>query len=386
MKKLFKLFVLALICVSLSAVTGLAEDKGKFSTHPKTNDGKKWRVGYYEGGEYINYQQVLTATVNHLMTMGWVEKKLIPPQTGSQTESLWKWLASELKSQYIEFVKNAHYSAQWDNETRKKMADAVIHRLNTRKDIDLMLVMGTKGGQDIANNQHHTPTLVFSSTDAVAAGIVKSAEDSGYDHIFARVNPARYERQIAIFHDIMKFRKLGMVYRDDVSGRSVAAADKAEKVAKEKGFEIISCHIEDISDIAEEKKAVIKCYHELGKKADAIYVSESKSINEDTLPDLVNTLASYKMPSFAQGGSKYVRYGILMSISSRAGFKYVGKFAAETIAKVFNGASPRELDPVFEDPPKIAINLKTAEIIGYNPPVGVFLNAADEVYEEIISP
>lgn len=384
MKIRLRIFVFGFIWILLSAVTGLAEDKGNFSTHPKTNNEKKWRIGYYEGGEYINYQQVLIATVNHLMNMGWIEETLIPSQTGTQTKTLWKWLACGLKSQYIEFVGDAHYSAQWDNETRKQMADAVITRLNNQKDIDLMIVMGTKGGQDIANNRHHTPALVFSSSDAVAAGIIKSVEDSGYDHIFARADPTRYERQVAIFHDIIKFKRLGMVYRDDVSGRSVAAADKAENVAKEKGFELVSCHIEEISDIAEEKKAVTKCYHDLGKKVDAMYVSELKSINEDTLPDLVKTLASYKMPSFAQGGSKYVKYGILMSIS-HAGFKYVGEFAAETIAKVLNGAKPRQIDPLFEDPPKIAINLKTAEIIGYDPPVDV-VSAADEVYQEIISP
>ena len=73
-----------------------------------------------------------------------------------------------------------------------------------------------------------------------------------------------------------------------------------------------------------------------------------------------------------------------MSIS-QAGFKYVGRFHAETFAKVFNGAKPRQLDQVFEDPPKIAINIKTAEIIGFDPPVDV-LGAADEIFEEIEKP
>ena len=66
-------------------------------------------------------------------------------------------------------------------------------------------------------------------------------------------------------------------------------------------------------------------------------------------------------------------------------FKYVGHFYAEIIAKIFNGAQPRQLDLIFEDPPKIAINLKTAEIIGYDPPVDV-LGAADEIYQEIVKP
>ncbi|MGD9008156.1 MAG: ABC transporter substrate-binding protein, partial [Desulfobacteraceae bacterium] len=69
-----------------------AADKGHFSTRPITNNGKKWRIGYYEAGEYINYQKTLIATVKGLMEMGWIEKAKIPAQKGIQTGDLWKWL------------------------------------------------------------------------------------------------------------------------------------------------------------------------------------------------------------------------------------------------------------------------------------------------------
>ena len=57
-------------------------------------------------------------------------------------------------------------------------------------------------------------------------------------------------------------------------------------------------------------------------------------------------------------------------------------FHAETIAKVFNGAAPGDLVQVFEDPPKIAINIAEAEKIGFNPSVDI-LSAADEIFNEI---
>ena len=52
---------------------------------------------------------------------------------------------------------------------------------------------------------------------------------------------------------------------------------------------------------------------------------------------------------------------------------------------MFNGAKPRQIGQLFEEPPRIAINLKTAEIIGFDPPVDV-LGAADEIYQEIKIP
>ncbi len=43
------------------------------------------------------------------------------------------------------------------------------------------------------------------------------------------------------------------------------------------------------------------------------------------------------------------------------------------------------MEQLFEEPPKIAINIKTAEIIGFDPPVDILL-AADEIFQEIEKP
>lgn len=379
-----KVFVLFLACILFVNGVVLAEDKGNFSTDPVKNNGKKWRLGYYEGGEYWEYQDTLLATIKALMDLSWIETVEIPPQQGVQTQELWNWLATEAKSEYLEFVADAHYSAGWDGELREKMSNEIIERFNQKGDIDLMIGMGTWAGQDLANDKHHTPIIVLAVSDALASGIVKSFEDSGYDHIHARVDPTRYERQVQIFYDIIGFQKLGVAYKNDVAGRSYAAIDKVEKVASELGFELVSCYVETSPDVQQDEENVKTCFKELTEKVDAIYVTMQKGINARSIPDLVEIANSRGIPTFSQAGSEEVKNGFLLSISL-ANFKYVGDFHAETIAKVLNGAKPRELDQVFEDPPKIAINLKTAEIIGYDPPVDV-LGAADEIYQEIVPP
>ena len=143
--------------------------------------------------------------------------------------------------------------------------------------------------------------------------------------------------------------------------------------------------IDETSDLKKAADSVSKCFHELGKKGvDAIYVTQQNGVNMNSLPELVQILNSYHIPTFSQSTSEEVKMGLLLSIS-QAGYKYVGQFYAETVAKILNGAQPRQIDQLFEDPPKIAINLKTAEIIGYDPPVDV-LGAADEIYQEIEKP
>ena len=56
--------------------------------------------------------------------------------------------------------------------------------------------------------------------------------------VSARVDPLRYQRQIAMFHDIIGFTKLGMAFEDTIEGRSYAAITDVETMAAERGFEI----------------------------------------------------------------------------------------------------------------------------------------------------
>nr|WP_320191750.1 ABC transporter substrate binding protein [uncultured Desulfobacter sp.] len=380
-----KIFCLILFFSLLSSVSVMAADKGDFSIKPSTNNGKKWRIGYFEGGEYINYQLNFLGIVRGLMDMGWMEKNKIPDQPGEQTAQLWQWLANSTESRYIEFVKDAHYTGRWDTPRIEKMVPKIISRLNSKKDIDLIIAAGTKAGLKLATNAHKVPTLVISTTDPLAAGIIESVEDSGFDHVHARVDPYRHERQIQLFYDIIKFNKLGIAYMDTDQGRSTAALDSVKKVADERRFKIVPCFTTDESvDVRKDEESVKRCFAALGKSADAIYVTTQNGVNADSIPELVSIANKYRIPTFTQSHSEQVKYGFLMSIS-RANFQYVGRFYAKTMAKIFNGAKPRDIGQLFEDPPKIAINLKTAELIGYDPPVDV-LSAADEIFEDIEIP
>ena len=385
MKTLKTLIISLFTLVFMAHAPVMAAGNDDFSTNPKTNDGKKWRIGYYEGGEYIDYQKFFGATIKGLMKLGWIEEADLPPQKGEETKGLWDWLATKANSKYIQFVKDAHYSANWDDKTREITAAAVIKRLSKINDLDLILAMGTWAGQDLANNKHSTRTEVMSASDPISAGIIKTVEDSGYDHVHAQIDPYRYERQVRVFHDIVKFKTMGICYEDTEAGRSYAAIDKVEKVAKELGFKIIRCFTK--SDVADTKLAVEsvkRAFHELVKNSDAIYVTVQGGINYGSIPELVDIANSHQIPTFSQSGSEEVKYGFLASIS-QANFRYIGDYHAEIICKMFNGAKPRELDQLFEEPPKIAINLKTAELIGFNPPVDILL-AADEIFQDIETP
>ena len=317
------------------------------------------------------------------MELGWLSEQPLPDVRERDTRGLWNWLAVNARSEYLEFAADGYYSADWDEEHRGVLREELITRLKGRGDVDLVIAMGTWAGKDLANARHSTPTVVMSTSDPIGSGIIKSAEDSGLPHVHARVDPHRYERQVRVFHDIIHFTRLGVAYENSTVRRTYAAIDTVEKVARERGFEVVRCFTQsDTADREMAAQSVVDCFKYLSANADAIYVTVQGGVNGETIPELVRIANEHRIPTFSQLGSEEVRNGFLLSISRAGGFRPVGLFLAATIAKVFNGAEPHQLKQIFEDTPNIAINLKTAEMVGFYLYADV-LAAADEIYGEI---
>ncbi len=384
MKSIRKRTAAWLLVLSLFySVGAFAAQWERYSTKPITNNGKKWRIGYAEGGHWKNYTEYLLGSINILMEYGWFEKTDIPEAPNDDAGALWKWMAENLKSDYIEFPPDAFWTSNWNAPERLKNRAEMLHRMNTRKDIDLMVAAGTWAGKDLANNEHATPAVVIQTSDPIVAGIIESAEDSGFAHIHARCDPARFERQIRLFHQIVGFKKLGLPYTNNESGRSYAAIGNVEKVAEERGFEVIHQHIAETERFDREtqfRNGVVSV-EALGKKGvDAIYFSANTALLVENLPNLLPVLFKYNIASFAQISANYVEQGLLMSISESSA--NVKKFHADTIAKILNGARPGDLKQVFESPNRIVLNLKNAEKIGFHVPDSAF-DIADEVFTEL---
>lgn len=228
----------------------------------------------------------------------------------------------------------------------------------------------------------HLLSEFASTSNPVSSGIIKSIEDSGFKHVHATVDPNKHFRQIKLFHEIIGFKKLGVAYEDTLEGRSYAAIDIIEKISKNESFDIIPCFtLSDIKDQSIANKSVVDCYRKLSEATDAIYITEQGGVNESTIKDIVNIVNSKRIPSFSQSGSDEVSRGVLLSFS-QSGFKYIGEFQAKAIIDILSGEIPGDIGQSFEEPLRIAINLKSAEKIGFNPPL-IILGLADEIYHEI---
>ena len=342
---------------------------------------KTWRVIYVEGGPFSNYQQTLAQTARGLQKLGLIDNgQVAVPENTESTTDMWLWLADNARGR-IRFLRDGHYSADWDASARQHMKEAIIDRVRNRKDVDMIIAMGTWSGLDMSSEDLGVPVFSMSVTDAVTAGIVKSADDSGKDNVHAQLEPGRFRRQISMFHEIFHFKKLGVPFEDTPEGRNTAAMEEIEKTAAELGIELVlrSAPL-DLPDADQAFRNLKQCVEELSKESDAIYLTYT-STPVEKIPELMEPIIEAGLPSFAQVGPQLVEYGVLMSLA-QASFADIGQFEAEAIAAVVHGKKPREVNQIFEPELGLAINLKTAMRIGWNPPLDI-LAAVDEIYQQI---
>lgn len=350
-------------------------------TAPHDNNGEKWRIGYCESEPFVNYAGMLNGLIKGLNELGWINNiDGMDYKEGQQdTSKMWEWLSSKDMGSNIEFVKDAYYSlSTMDEDSKSRM----LGRLQ-KNDLDLMIVMGTYAGKFTADNNHNTPVMVFVSSNAVQSGIIKSETDSGSDNVWAHMDSGKFQRQIRVFYDIFKFKKLGIVYENSPLAKEYSAIDDVESIAGQKGFEIVYNYVNEPKFPGDEERyhrEVSEAYKQLSEKVDAMYITIA-SLDSKKLPELFTPFYEKRIPVFSQLGADEVMNGALMSIST-GDFKNLGRFGADNIARLFNGAGLRSLQQVFESTPQIIINLEVADKIGYDVPFEVLLTS-DKIYKKV---
>ena len=352
-----------------------------FLASPASAEEKVWRAIYVEGGPFSNYQKTLAFTARGLERLGLIRNGAVSIPEGSESsKEMWGWLAQNAAGR-IAFLDDGHYSAEWDAQKRIEIRNDILERIRTRGDVDMIIAMGTWSGADMAEKDLGIPVFSMSVTDAVSAGIVASVEDSGKDNVHAQLEPGRFRRQLSMFHEIFKFKRLGVPFEDTPEGRNTAAMDEIERTARELGVELVTASAPlDVPNEEEAFHNLKSCVDKLIPQVDALYLTYT-STPAHRYPALLEPVTAAGKPSFAQAGPQLVEYGVLMSLA-QASFADIGRFEAQAIAEVVNGKKAREVDQVFEPELGLAINLKTAMRIGWNPPLEI-LAAVDEIYQHI---
>lgn len=340
------------------------------------------RIGYYEGGPFVDYRSSLHAIVEALMERGMISKVAFPPPSDDHSnEAVWAALAAAGDAGRVAFAAGAYWSAGWREDRRAKVREQVIAALKGGR-VDLMLAMGTWAGQDLANSRHAVPTLVVSASDPIASGIIRSAEDSGLDHIHAECDPQRYVRQIRLFHSIVGFERIGVALEDSEDGRVWSNLGDLQAVGDRLGFDVVTCFAPDsnVSE-AEARAGISRCWSDLAPRVDAVWLGVHRGEDAAFMPGILEPLFRHKIPTWSQLGRRPVSRGVLFSVARRD-HRDIGFFYADIISRILDGVQPRRIPQIFVRDKAIVINARVAQIIGMDLPPGL-LRAADHVFHAI---
>lgn len=377
MNKKNKLYIVLVIIVFMIASLSLKynayteENNDVIKIFPRSNQ-KKLKVGVCESTEYFEYTGTFYNIVNSLQDIGIISgfEECEYKNMDEDTERMWKYIIDNVKSDKLEFSKNAYYNLGNDIDKERYIQDL------KQNELDIVIVLGTYAGNISANTDTKTDILVFGASNAVASGIVTGTEFSGKRNVWAHVDPDRYKRQIEAFYNIFKFEKLGILYVD--SYRKVfAAVDDVKEVAKEKGFEVVEETMDFNGDMDKYYEDVYKAHSKLANKVDAFYLTVG-AWDMDKLYGLLQPFYDKKIPVFSQIGDIEVRNGTLIGFAS-ADFTGIGRFGGEVIEEILKGYRPNEIPQIFIESPRLAINMKIAKKIDYKPDIKI-LFLADSIY------
>ncbi len=349
-----RLFSLAVACVvcGLLFLSGAAQ-----AAKPAPQEKRVFRVGVLEAGPNWVHDRMLEALAEGFKAKGWDKR--------------------------VEFPKDARSIGAWNPDGRAS-TPYLAAALMARNDLDCIIGMGTEAALALlANNNGRTPIVAMTLSDPVASGVVKSEKDSGVANLTTCIIPGQWLNMIRLFHSVVKFKKLGVMYQDTKPGRTYSNVEDARDVAREKGVPLLEYgRLESGADAKQCMKGLDAL---LAQGMDAFYIPDVPCFDwtvNDPRP-LFEHLARHKVATFARTGLPLVQLGAFMGSCSFSMLP-LGAFHAEQMIAIFKGRRPRDLSMFMKDDLGMALNLETARKIGRDIPSDVLVSA-DVIVSHTIS-
>ncbi|MCR5178875.1 MAG: hypothetical protein K6C95_07830 [Lachnospiraceae bacterium] len=391
-------FILPVILVLALAGCGVSGDKTAASadagitvTSPDADtapgvrkDGKKFRLAMLDYDEYLPASRQLYYILSGLEELGWIAPGSLPftsdeiDRNSMWTKDMYEKLSEADLGEYLEFAEDGFFYLGYSDEAM------VRENLTERagKDIDMILTFGTYAGKYVRDLDLPIPLVDFSATDPVASGIIDSAENgSGRANVWAQVEPSLPLRQIRYYHSVKPFKKLGIIVHAD---EIITGVPDIEASSREIGFELVKYFIEEQP---RETKEELDAYYLLVEQKinemtnegiDAFFMPVDLINDIDRIPELLQPFYDKKIPVYLMDDVAAVKAGALMLISAND-VENVGRFVADAIARILNGAEAGSLPCIYTSAPSIYVNYDIAKKIDY-PLSFEFLAVCDEIF------
>ena len=184
------------------------------------------------------------------------------------------------------------------------------------------------------------------------------------------------DESIDTFHDAVGFRHLAVILDET----TIEAMPKLATVKSRQAGERLGVRTTVIPFVDSVEKAL----RAIPAEADAVLVGPLLRLGNDRMRALADGLIQRKLPSFSVPGRTELGNGILMASGGRDedAVRYARRLALN-VQRILLGDAPEEIDVRIADPQRLAINMRTAEAIGFYPRYAVLADAEQLFGDEL---
>lgn len=184
------------------------------------------------------------------------------------------------------------------------------------------------------------------------------------------------DESIDIFHDAVGFRHLAVVL-DETTIEAMPKLAIAKSRQAEERLAVRTTVIPFVDSVDSALSAI-------PADADAVLVGPLLRLGNDSMRALADGLIERRLPSFSVPGRTELANGILMASGGRDedAVRYARRLALN-VQRILLGDAPEEIDVRIADPQRLAINMRTAEAIGFYPRYAVLADAEQLFGDEL---
>lgn len=194
--------------------------------------------------------------------------------------------------------------------------------------------------------------------------------ESGVNNLNYLSFPSNLERDVNTFHEMTPFKHLSFL----VNGFVYQALPEMETIIREM-LESIDIQV----DVVPVWKSAEDGLNEIPSSTDAVYIVSLTQLEDKELEKLIEGLVARDLPSFSLFRQRYVKNGILASMSPDSDLPRLIRRLALNIQRVLLGENAGSLSVFVSETEQLVVNMNTAEKLGISPP-WYLLNEAELLY------
>lgn len=193
-------------------------------------------------------------------------------------------------------------------------------------------------------------------------------EFSPYRNIHIQLNPIMHFDDIKNFHNMLGFKKLGVIVDNNHNFRALHSITEIKEVNHQLGVQTVVCDGELISeDPLAAKQEFSRCVLELVKAdVDAVYLTRNNGSSIYELYSQLKPFINKGIPVLTRSGMAEVKAGALMGYSYGYDYNF-GYYEAKVISEIMHGKPINTISQYFYPRTLLTVNAKIAREIGWFP-------------------